>query len=423
VAIKVLPEAFSQDGGRLARFEREARLLAALNHPNIAAIYDFAEHEGVHFLALELVGGETLAERISRGAVPMDEALPLFTQIAEALEAAHEKGIIHRDLKPANIKVTPDGKVKVLDFGLAKARPGEEASQDISQSPTLTRQGTEMGVLLGTAPYMSPEQVRGKPVDKRADIWAFGCVVFEALTGKSAFLGETVSDTLAAVLKQEPDWGKLPPDTPAAIRSLMRRCLQKDPDRRLHDVADARIEIEEALAEPATIDTPEVTTTRRANRGNILWALAGLLVGSALAAALIVNLTGDRYAILSTSRVSINIPSASGSPSVSSPEGDYLVYIHGRVGAREQLYRRDFDSFETDPIPGTEGSISGSAFFSPDGREIGFFVDGDREAKTPNRRRGPASLLSNRPSTLRPEHVAISCSLRPGHLRSERRID
>ncbi|GAF67276.1 unnamed protein product, partial [marine sediment metagenome] len=274
-------------------------------------------------------------------------------------------------------KITPDGKVKVLDFGLAKAHVGEEAPQDLSQSPTLTRQGTEVGVLLGTAPYMSPEQVRGKPVDKRTDIWAFGCVLFEALTSKSPFLGETVSDTLAAVLKQEPDWQSLPPDTPTVIRSLLRRCLQKDPNRRLHDVADARIEIEEALTEPATIHTPATTTAHRPQRGNLLWALAGLVAGSALAATLIVNLTGDQQGVPSTSRVNISIPLAGGYPAVLSPEGDHLVFVHSRrMGAGSQLYRRDLDSFETEPMPGTEGSNVVYAFFSPDGREIGFFVDG-----------------------------------------------
>ena len=209
VAIKVLPEAFAQDKERLARFEREAHLLASLNHPNIATIHDLEQSEGVHFLVLELVPGETLAERIERGPIPVDEALPLFKQIAEGLEAAHEKGVIHRDLKPANIKVTPDGKPKILDFGLAKAMAGEVPDQGLSESPTMTRGATEAGILLGTAPYMSPEQARGKAVDKRADIWAFGCCLYEALTGKTAFLGETVSDTIVVVLEHEPDWKSL----------------------------------------------------------------------------------------------------------------------------------------------------------------------------------------------------------------------
>ena len=205
VAVKVLPATFSENKERLARFEREARLLASLNHPNIAAIHELEEADGVHFLALEYVPGETLAERIKRGPIPVDEALPLFKQIAEGLEAAHEKGVIHRDLKPANIKVTPEGKVKVLDFGLAKAMAGDTPVQGLSESPTITREHTEAGVLLGTAPYMSPEQARGKAVDKRTDIWAFGCCLYEALTGKTAYLGDTVTDTIAKIVEREPD--------------------------------------------------------------------------------------------------------------------------------------------------------------------------------------------------------------------------
>ena len=209
VAIKVLPEAFAENKERLARFEREAKLLASLNHPNIATLFDLQEHEGTHFLVLELVPGETLAERIQRGPIPIDEALPLFKQVAEGLEAAHGSGVIHRDLKPANIKVTPEGKVKVLDFGLAKAMQPEEPVADSSQSPTLTKD-TALGAIMGTAAYMSPEQARGKPVDKQTDIWAFGCCLYEALTGRKAFSGDSVTDILAAVVKSEPDWDALP---------------------------------------------------------------------------------------------------------------------------------------------------------------------------------------------------------------------
>ncbi len=241
VAIKVLPAAFAEDRERLARFEREARLLASLNHPNIATIHDLEVSDGVHFLVLEFVPGETLAERIKRGPIPVDEALPLFKQIAEGLEAAHEKGVIHRDLKPANVKVTPDGGIKILDFGLAKAMAGEAPDQGLSESPTMTRGATEAGILLGTAPYMSPEQARGKAVDKRTDIWAFGCCLYEALTGKTAFMGETVSDTLARTLEREPIWDALPETTPSPIRRALRRCLQKETEGRLHDIADARI--------------------------------------------------------------------------------------------------------------------------------------------------------------------------------------
>src|ERR1700739_1364899 len=251
VAIKVLPEAFAHDSERLSRFQREAKILASLNHPNIATIYGLEHSNGTHFLIMELVAGETLQDRIKReGAVPVEESLKIAVQIAEALEAAHEKGIIHRDLKPANVKVTPEGKVKVLDFGLAKAFAGDGVNEDPSNSPTLSVAATMHGVILGTAAYMSPEQARGKSVDKRTDIWAFGCVLYELITGRAAFRGETLSDTIAAVLEREPDWPALPPPTPAQIRNLLRRCLQKDSQRRLRDLGDARIEIEETLIPP-----------------------------------------------------------------------------------------------------------------------------------------------------------------------------
>ncbi len=235
VAIKVLPEEFAKDPDRVARFQREAKLLASLNHPNIAAIYGLEDSEQITFLVMELVEGETLDGRIRRGPIPVEESLKLALQVAEALEAAHEKGVIHRDLKPANIKVTPDGKVKVLDFGLAKAFAGEQAAPNLSNSPTLSDMATMQGVILGTAAYMSPEQARGKPVDKRADIWAFGVVLYEMLTGKQLFGGETVSDTLATVLKEEPDFEKIP----AKMRPLLRSCLEKNPSRRLRDIGDA----------------------------------------------------------------------------------------------------------------------------------------------------------------------------------------
>ena len=248
VAIKVLPAELAQDKERLVRFEREAKLLASLNHSNIAHVYGFenatlADGSAYHFLAMELVPGEDLAERLTRGAIPVDEAIAIAKQIAEALEEAHEHGIVHRDLKPANVKLTPDGKVKVLDFGLAKAwsggGPGSGSSSDLSQSPTLGHTGTAAGIILGTAAYMAPEQARGKVVDKRADIWALGVVLWEMLTGRRLFVGETVSDVLAGVLKTDVDFGALPAETPPAVRRLLRRCLERDPRSRLHDVADA----------------------------------------------------------------------------------------------------------------------------------------------------------------------------------------
>ena len=251
VALKVLPEVFARDADRMARFKREAHVLASLNHPNIASIYGLEESDGIHCLVLELVEGPTLAERIQEGAVPLEEALNIAKQIAEALEAAHEKGVIHRDLKPANVKVTPEDMVKVLDFGLAKAMADEATQADASHSRTGSIMPTHEGVILGTAGYMSPEQARGQEVDKRADIRAFGVVLYEMLTGKRAFKGETTSDTLASVLKIDPDWNALPAETPKTIRKLLRRCLEKNPKLRLHDIADARIEIDEGLAEPA----------------------------------------------------------------------------------------------------------------------------------------------------------------------------
>jgi serine/threonine protein kinase len=250
VAIKILPEAFARETDRISRFENEARVLASLNHPHIAAIHGLEESGDRKFLVMELVSGETLADRIARGPLPVDEALAIASQIAEALEAAHEKGVIHRDLKPANIKVTADGQVKVLDFGLAKAFAGDAANVNVSNSPTLSMASTNAGIILGTAAYMSPEQARGMSVERRTDIFAFGSVLYEMLTGRQAFQGETVSDILAAVLRAEPDWTRLPQETPAVIRRLLRRCLQKDRNRRLKYAEDARIEIEEARTGP-----------------------------------------------------------------------------------------------------------------------------------------------------------------------------
>ena len=245
IAIKVLPDMFTSDPERLARFEREARLLASLNHPNIAAIHGLEQAEGKRFLVLELVEGETLAQRLLKGPLPVQEALEVCRQIAEGVEAAHEKGVIHRDLKPANVKITPEGKVKILDFGLAKAFQEETAAADLSQSPTLTAAMTRAGVILGTAAYMSPEQAKGKAVDKRTDIWAFACILYECLTGKRAFEGETISETIASILRNEPDWTVLPVGIQEPIRRLLSRCFIKEPSRRLRDIGDAIFEMSE----------------------------------------------------------------------------------------------------------------------------------------------------------------------------------
>ena len=282
VAIKVLPRAFTADPDRLARFEREARVLASLNHPHIGTIHGLEESEGVRALVLELVEGETLADRLHRGAVAIPDALAMARQIADALEAAHDKGIVHRDLKPSNIKITPDGVVKVLDFGLAKG--GTEVSgYDLTQSPTISIGNTHDGVILGTAPYMSPEQARGQAVDKRTDIWAFGCVLYEMLTGRVVFRGETVSDTIAAILQREPDWAALPAATPRSIDRLLRRCLEKDSKRRLRDIGEARIEIDETISRPAP---PEAPATQERDQPSRWRALTFVALAVAVVAAL-----------------------------------------------------------------------------------------------------------------------------------------
>jgi hypothetical protein len=288
-AIKVLPPGFAADADRLARFRREAQILASLGHSGIAAIYGLEESEGTLALAMELVAGEDLSERLARGPLPLEDALAVARQIAEALEEAHGKGIVHRDLKPANIKLTPDGKVKVLDFGLAKAfetEPGKSGlSSDSSRSPTMTGRATQAGMILGTGAYMSPEQARGKPVDKRADVWSFGVVLWEMVTGRRLFAGETVSDTLAAVLRADPAWTLLPPETPAPLSDLLRRCLERDPHRRLHDVADARIVLEDLLEGRGPVSPAAVPPAVPAESPARRWTgRAALLLLGALAA-------------------------------------------------------------------------------------------------------------------------------------------
>jgi serine/threonine-protein kinase len=283
VAIKVLPPEFASDPERLARFAREARVLATLNHPHIGAIYGFEEtadsgRPAVRALVLELVEGETLQDRIARGSVPVDEALAYALQIAAALDAAHEKGIVHRDLKPANVKVTPEGVLKVLDFGLAKAALEEGVSPVLSDSPTITAAATREGTILGTAAYMSPEQARGRPVDKRTDIWAFGCVLHELITGRSPFLRESVTDTLSAIVTHEPDWSVLPDAVPPAVRDLLRRCLEKDVRRRLRDIGDASI----CLDAPAALQRSESVAAPRSAMRNLAWALGGAIVTAAV---------------------------------------------------------------------------------------------------------------------------------------------
>jgi serine/threonine-protein kinase len=375
VAIKVLPSEVVQHPARLARFEREAKLLASLNHPSIAAIYGLEEAEGRPFLVLELVEGEDLKERLGRGAIPVPEALIIARQIAEALEEAHAKGIVHRDLKPANVKLGLNGKVKVLDFGLAKAfgSEGTEApSEELSQSPTQAQPGTAAGVILGTAAYMSPEQARGHAVDKRTDIWAFGVVLFEMLTGRRLLGGETLSDTLAAVLEREIDWKALPETTPPAVRRLLRRCLQRDKSRRLHDIADARIEIEEG---PHESPPPP----KREGRSRAVWLSLGALVGAVVSAALVAwAVTEGTPLSRDPVRFVIDLPSAlrlGDAPSVAlSPDGKRLVYAAGREAGATELFQRPLSRLEATPIPDTLGAAH--PFFSPDGEWVGFFADG-----------------------------------------------
>jgi serine/threonine-protein kinase len=383
VAVKVLPDSFARDPERLARFEREARVLASLNHPGIATLHGLENEAGTHFLVMELVPGDTLTERFSQGRLAFAEALPLFRQIAEALEAAHGAGVVHRDLKPANIKVTPDGKIKVLDFGLAKGFAEEAPRSDLSHSPTLTRDATKAGVILGTASYMSPEQARGKTVDKRTDIWAFGCVLYEALTGKKAFDGESVADVLGGVVHKEPSWEALPPETPWRARDVLGRCLRKDPRERLHDIADARIELGESG--PAELQTPRSGTRGRLTVVAILIGLIGLGIGAGITA--LTALPGAEPREFPVSRFAIPLPADApfvvnnipGRAIALAPDGTQIVYQTDSAFEDTRLRLRRLDETEIHSIPGTE---KGSApFFSPDGEWLAYFDQAEAALK------------------------------------------
>jgi len=351
VAIKVLPDTFAHDPERLARFNREAKTLAALNHPNISAIYGLERSNGQTSLVMELVEGPTLADRIATGSIALDEALAIAKPIADALEAAHEQGIIHRDLKPANIKLRDDGTVKVLDFGLAKAmeRIGSAAS-DVSLSRTITSPAmTQLGVILGTAAYMAPEQARGKPVDKRSDIWAFGCVLYEMLTGRRAFEGEDISVTLAAVLKGEPNWAALPADTPVAVRRLLRRCLTKKPEARLRAAADAVLELNDAFLEQP------VSAQRRHGTVPLLVAGTATLVSLGLLAVAIAHWREPETVRPSAARFNIARPldlRTVGRP-ILSPDGRSLAFI-GTSAEGNSLFVRSMDSGATRRLVNTE---------------------------------------------------------------------
>jgi serine/threonine-protein kinase len=371
VAIKVLPANFVNDPDRLSRFQREARMLAALNHPNIATIYGLEQSGGVTCLVMELVPGETLAERIKAGPVPIEEALKIAAQIAEALEAAHEKNIIHRDLKPANVKLTPEGKVKVLDFGLAKAFESDTATEDMSNSPTLSMAATMQGVILGTAAYMSPEQAKGKAVDKRTDLWAFGCVVYELLTGKQAFHGEDVTDILAAVVRAEPDWNVLPANISPSIRVLLQRCLRKDRRQRTPDAAILRIEIEDALAAPKDSGTTQAAAIPASK---LLLAIG--VVAAAATIIAVVMAFGWWRSMRPVERPlvrldvdlgpDVSLGSPRGTDTILSPDGTRIVYV-----SQGRLFTRRLDQPNATELAGTQGAFA--PFISPDGQWVAFF--------------------------------------------------
>jgi len=377
VAVKVLSEAFAHDAERMVRFEREAKVLASLNHVNIASIYGVEESNGTRALVMELVEGSTLAERIKGEGIQLQEALPIAKQICEGLEYAHERGVIHRDLKPANIKIAGDGAVKLLDFGLAKALESDATAGDVSSSPTISRLATQAGIILGTAAYMSPEQAKGKLVDRRSDIWAFGCVLYEILTGKQAFGGETVTDVLAAVVRAEPEWSELPASTPDRIRELLRRCLKKDAKQRLQAIGDVRIALDEAQNAPEHSGHAQVLPSQP--RLVFPWIAAIVLSLIAAISTYIARSPNPPQTIVSEISAPQNASFAlwgnfSGLP-VLSPDGLRLAFAAAGPGKPQMLWIRQLSAAAAQPLEGTEGAMF--PFWSPDGRSLGFFANGN----------------------------------------------
>jgi len=381
VAIKILPDEFSRDKERAVRFQREAEVLASLNHPNIAAIYDVQEVENTRFLVLELVEGETLAERIHRGPLPVEEALQIAKQICDALEAAHEKGIVHRDLKPANVKLTVDRKVKVLDFGLAKAMEVSPANGTLSNSPTLSIAATQAGTILGTAAYMSPEQAKGFQADGRSDVFSFGCVLYEMLTGRQAFQGDTAAEILASVLVRDVDFTLLPPHLNPRIQELPQRCLQKNPRNRWQAAGDLRAELETIANAPRVVNG---VTDRSIVQPRPLWKRAIPIVITAIVFSALASVIAWRLKpapSVSVGRFSIFLPSGQiftrtrSHVLAISPDGTNLVYV-----ANRQLFVRRLDEMTSHPIPGTDLDV-GSPTFSPDGRSVAFFSFQDNSIK------------------------------------------
>jgi Tol biopolymer transport system component len=379
VAIKTLPDEFAQDVERLSRFEREARVLASLTHSNIAAIHGVEEVDQRRYLVLEFVDGETLADRLSRGPLPVDEAIDVCRDIAAGVEAAHENGIVHRDLKPGNVIITTSGQVKVLDFGLATASGASAtgSNPNLSHSPTMTHQATRAGVILGTAAYMSPEQARGRVVDRRTDIWSFGCVLYECLTGRPMFQGETVSDLIARILERDPDWSALPTGTPPRVRELLKKCLRKDPRERLRDIGDARLELSEAHA---TVDgVTAVAPAARSRASRLPWAIAGAAVVIAAVAVFALR-PAPKMPDVKTMRLSIALPadltvSQEEPDAVLSPDGATTLFVAADTTGTNHLYVRPLNALSVRMLPSTDGAVL--PFWAPDGRQIAFFADGN----------------------------------------------